>query len=159
VSFTPQWIGQAPSWLSLFAGTPLRDYLVSHFWVASEGPEWGDPSSPGMTELLADKAKYAPNQAPDQYYLYGYVAAQAVTAVLERAVERGDLSRKGIVEAMNSIEELTFGGLVGDYGWGEPEDRDPPRATTIFRVDPSKPYALAAVVKDHESDAADEFEF
>jgi ABC-type branched-subunit amino acid transport system substrate-binding protein len=159
LSFAPQWIGQAPSWLSIFANTALKDYLVAHFWVASEGPAWGDPAVPAMAELEKARQTYATTQAPDQYYLYGYVAAQAVTAVLEKAVARGDLSRAGIVTAMNSLSKLSSGGLLGDYGWGKPADRNPARRTTIFKVDPAKPYALAIVVQDHRSDAADAFKF
>lgn len=159
LAFTPQWIGQAPSWLSLFAGTGLKDYLVKYFWVVSEGPAWGDPTVPGMAEIERARLAYAPNQAPDQYYLYGYVAASAVTQVLEKAVARGDLSRAGIVKAMNALKEISANGLLGDYGWGKPEDREPPRSSTIFKVDPSKPYALDIVARDHSSDAADAFTF
>jgi ABC-type branched-subunit amino acid transport system substrate-binding protein len=160
LSFAPQWIGQAPSWLSIFALGPLKDYLVQHFWVASEGPPWNDPNTPGMADMEADRATYTPEQLPDQYFVFGYAAARAVTDVLEAAVERGDLSREGIVEAMNSIDEMTYGGIFGGvYGWGEPEDRDPPRASTIFKVDPTKPYALDVVIQDHVSEAAEKFVF
>jgi ABC-type branched-subunit amino acid transport system substrate-binding protein len=159
LSFGPQWIGLAPTWLSLFAGTPLKDYLVAHFWDASEGPAWGDPAVQAMADLERARLTYAPSQAPDQYYLYGYVAGEAVTKVLEEAVARGDLSRPGIVKAMNGLKKLTFGGLVGDYGWGAPADRNPPRKTTLFKVDPTKPYALSVVVQDYQSAAADAFGF
>lgn len=159
LSFTPQWIGQAPSWLSLFAGTALKDYLVEHFWVASEGPAWADPAIPEMVSMAADLQQYGGGLAPDQYFLFGYQAARAVTAVLERAVERGDLSRKGIVAAMNSLEKLSFGGAFGDYRWGPPAKRNPPRTSSIFKVDPTKPYALDLLAKDHASAAAKAFTF
>jgi hypothetical protein len=60
---------------------------------------------------------------------------------------------------MNSIDELTFDGLLGDYGWGAPEDRDPPRATTIFDVDLTTPTGLKVNTPEYESDAAKAFEF
>lgn len=159
LSFTPRWIGLAPSWLSVFAGTPIRDYLVANFWLASEGPAWADPSVPEMVEMAEALQRYGGGIAPDQYFLFGYEAGRAVTAVLERAVERGDLSREGIVEAMNSLDRISAQGAFGDYEWGPPEKRNPPRATSIFRVDPSKPYALDLVVRDHTSAAARAFTF
>jgi hypothetical protein len=60
---------------------------------------------------------------------------------------------------MNSIEEFTFDGLFGDYGWGEPDDRNPPRTNSIFEVDPNKPIGLGLVVEDHEAPFAGDFEF
>ena len=87
------------------------------------------------------------------------IAELAVEVVLEVAVENGDLSREGIIEAMNSIDELTFDGLFGDYAWGAPEDRDPPRASSIFRVNPDRPIGLELVVAEHEAPYAADFEF
>jgi hypothetical protein len=79
--------------------------------------------------------------------------------VLEAAVANGDLSREGIIEAMNGIETLTFDGLTGDYPYGAPEDRDPPRASTIFSVDPEAPGGLRVLEADVVSEAAENYEF
>jgi ABC-type branched-subunit amino acid transport system substrate-binding protein len=157
--FEPTWIGQSPSWLSVFAGTALKEYLEANFYVVSEGPAWGDEGAPAMAEMIADKDKYFPDQAPDQYYAFGYTEARAVVQVLEKAVEMGDLSREGIIEAMNSLESLDFGGLLGEYQYGPPEDRDPPRANTISKINSTMPVGLELVVEAHESDAAKAYEF
>jgi len=79
--------------------------------------------------------------------------------VLEAAVAAGDLSREGIVNAMNSIDTLTFDGLTGDYPYGAPEDRDPPRGSTIFGVDGDKPAGLGLIEGDIVSAAAEAFVF
>jgi ABC-type branched-subunit amino acid transport system substrate-binding protein len=158
-NFTPQWIGQSPTWIGLLAASPLAEYLQANFKVVAEGTEWGDESVPGMADMIARQEQYAPDQEPDYYFAFGYNQAQAVVQVLEAAVANGDLSREGIVEAMNSIDTLTFDGLSGDYAWGPPEERDPPRASTIFEVDPEKPFGLGVVARDYESEAADAFQF
>ncbi|HEX9992305.1 MAG TPA: ABC transporter substrate-binding protein [Acidimicrobiales bacterium] len=158
-NFTPQWIGQSPTWIGLLAASPLAEYLQANFKVVAEGTEWGDESVPGMADMIARQEQYAPDQGPDYYFAFGYNQAQAVVQVLEAAVENGDLSREGIIEAMNSLDTLTFDGLSGDYEWGAPEDRNPPRASTIFEVDPEKPFGLGVVARDYESEAADAFEF
>jgi ABC-type branched-subunit amino acid transport system substrate-binding protein len=157
--FEPQWIGQSPSWLSVFAGGALKDYLEAHYMVVSEGPAWGDESVPGMGEMIADLEKYSPDQAPDQYFAFGYVAARAVTQVLEAAVENGDLSREGIVDAMNGLDTLDLAGLLGEYAWGPPEDRDPPRANTFLKINAAMPVGLELVESGWESDAAKKYEF
>jgi ABC-type branched-subunit amino acid transport system substrate-binding protein len=157
--FSPVWLGQSPSWLSIFSGTPLKDYLEANFYLVAEGPAWGDESVPAMADMIADLEAHTPDQAPDGYFVFGYAAARAVTQVLERAVEMGDLSREGIVEAMNSMEEIDLGGLFGPYTWGAPEDRDPPRGSTIFRIVDGQPNGVELVDQDYTSEAAEAFTF
>src|SRR4051812_28086404 len=87
-----RWIGQAPTWVSLLASGATADYVTKHFWLAAQGPQWGDMTSPGMKQMLADIAKYKPNQKPDLYFAFGYAQALTVSKLLEKAVELGDLS-------------------------------------------------------------------
>jgi ABC-type branched-subunit amino acid transport system substrate-binding protein len=158
VGYAPQFIGQSPSWIGLLAQSGLGPYLQENFLLASEGPNYGDESVPGMAELIRIQETYS-EQAPDTYFNFGYLQAVAVTQVLEAAVANGDLSHEGIIEAMNGIEVFEYDGLSGDYEWGPPEDRNPPRTSTIFRVNPEAPIGLEAVEVDIESDAALAFEF
>ncbi len=157
--FAPQWIGQSPSWLGLYALSPLAPYLQENFLLVGEGPVWGDTSNPGMAQMLEHVEAYAPDQGPDTYFTFGYAQAWSVVQVLEQAVELGDLSREGIIEAMNSLSELAFDGLFGTYTWGAPEDRDPPRLSTVYSIDPEAPTGLAVLAADVESDAAKAFDF
>jgi ABC-type branched-subunit amino acid transport system substrate-binding protein len=155
-SFAPQWIGQSPTWVTAFAASPLAPYLQANFVLAGEGVAWGDTSAPGMAQMLEDAG---PDQEPDIYFGFGYNQARAVHQVLEAAVAAGDLSREGIVAAMNSIDELTFDGLSGDYPYGPPEDRDPPRQSTIYGVDPAAPGGLVTIQADIVSPAAEAYAF
>jgi ABC-type branched-subunit amino acid transport system substrate-binding protein len=159
LGYAPRWMAQSPTWIGLFIESPLLPYLQENFTWVSEGPEYGDESAPGMSELLRIQETYAPDQEPDIYFNFGYLESQAVHQVLEQAVEMGDLSHDGIIEAMNSLDELDFGGLQGTYGWGEPEDRNPPRANSIFEVDPNKPIGLGLIVAEHQAPFAEDFEF
>ena len=157
--YAPTWLGQSPSWLKVLFEGDLKEYAEANVKILSEGPNWGDESFPGMVEMTAAMAEHAPEQVPDPYFAFGYNQAKAVAQVLEAAVANGDLSHAGIIEAMNSLEELTFGDLLGDYEWGAPEDRNPPRSTTIFRVDLTSPTGLTAEVVEYETEAAAEYEF
>ncbi len=144
--FAPRWIGLARGWRASFATDPaIRSYLEAHFWLASEGPTWGDTSVPGMAKLV-DAARRA-NVMPDANVMFGYIQSMAVRRVLERAVAHRDLSRASVLNATGELGRVSFEGLVGDYSYGvRAIDRDPPRATTIFAVDPSAPGGL--VVRD-----------
>jgi ABC-type branched-subunit amino acid transport system substrate-binding protein len=158
-AFAPQWIGQSPSYIGALAASPLKDYLAKTFFLAAEGTEWGDTSVPGMKDMLDRLQKYQPSQAPDYYFAFGYNQARAVTQVLEKAVELGDLSRDGIRKAMEEVGTLTFDGLSGDYKYGPAADREPPRTSTIFKINPAKPIGIERVKYDYTSEAAKKFEF
>jgi len=157
--FTPQWMGQSPTWVGALAQSQIAPYLTENFLLMSEGPEWGDTSSEGMAQLIEDQEQYAPDQGPDIYFSFGYAQAWSWAQVLEKAVELGDLSREGIVEAMNSVGTISTGGLLGDYEYGPPEERVPPRESRVFSIDPAAPGGLRAVSEEFVSEAAEKFEF
>lgn len=157
--FAPRWIGQSPMWVDELLDSPIAGYLQQRLWVMAEGPQWGDRSVPGMAEMLDRIEQYMPNQQPDFYFTFGYNQGRLVTEILEQAVEMGDLSPEGIVEAMNSLGTVSFDGLAGDYEYGAPDERVPPRESSAFRVDPDAPFGLRALEVNFASDAAEEFQF
>jgi ABC-type branched-subunit amino acid transport system substrate-binding protein len=157
--FTPRFAVQATGWDPSLATGPLRPVLQRSIWVLGEGTEWGDRSVKGQADMLDRLARYRPDQPPDYYFVFGYYQAWAVTQVLERAAARGDLSRAGIVAAMEDVGTLRFDGLSGDYPYGPPSERVPPVASTIFSVDPAKPLGLAALAVNLETETARRFAF
>ena len=157
--FTPQWIAQSPAWINALAESPLAPYLEAYFVVVGEGATWGDESVTGMAGMVANLEQFAPDQEPDYYFAFGYLQAVAVVKLLEEAVANGDLSRDGIIAALNGLGETSFDGLSGDYFYGEPADRVPPRENTIFRVNTEVPNGVEAIVTGYESEFAAEFEF
>ncbi len=161
VGYAPQWLLISPGYLKLlYVGGDLEPYAVENVKILSEGANWGDESVPGMAKMVADLEQYGDGQEPDPYFAFGYNQARAVHQVLEKAVELGDLSREGILRAIEEVGELTFDGLLGDYDYGDsPEDRNPARMSTIFNVDPASPTGLTAEVTEYTSDAAESFDF
>lgn len=160
VGYAPTWLAQSPVWLKLLFQGDLRPYAEANVVLLTEGPAWGDTSVKGMVDIMEALATYGGGQQPDLYFTFGYTQARAVHQVLEAAVAAGDLSHEGIVEALDGIELFEFDGLVGDYRWGPPEDRDPPRATTIAKVDiAGSPLGYTPLVTGYTSEAAEAFEF
>lgn len=157
--FTPQWIAQSPSWVDSLLATPLRDYLTAYVLVVAVGPEWGDPTVRNAAAYAERVKQYKPDQKPDYYFTFGYFQAQATAQLLEKAVAMGDVSRDGIIKAMNSLDKLTFDGLAGDYLYGPPDKRDPSRFSTIFKVSPEAPFGLRSLRFNYTSDIARRFTF
>jgi len=159
LQFAPQWVGQSPSYIGALSQSALKDYMAAHFLLVSEGTDWNDTSVPGQKELLDAIAKFKPDQQPDYYFGFGYYEAEGVTQVLNKAVALGDLSHAGIMKAMEQVGTLTFNGLSGDYKYGTAADRDPPKNSTIFKVDPTKPVGLTKIKYNFTSDVAKKFVF
>ena len=157
LSFNPQWIGQSPTWVSSLAASAVKPILEKSFLLIGEGPEWGDKSVPGMKQMLDDVAKYKADQPPDGYFTFGYAQAMAVHQLLETAVENGDLSREGILKAVEEAEVDSMG-LYGEYKYGKAAERSPSRTNAIFKVDSTVPGALKKL-KDVSSEAAKDFKF
>jgi ABC-type branched-subunit amino acid transport system substrate-binding protein len=157
--FSPRYVVQATGWDATLATGPLATVLARQMWVMGEGPEWGDRSVKGEADLLDRLARYQPSQGPDYYFTFGYYQGWAVAQVLEKAAARGDFTRAGIVKAMNSVGTLRFDGLSGDYVYGPPAERLPPRASSLFAVDAAKPIGLRGLAVNLETDTARQYVF
>ena len=159
LGYAPRWIGQSPVWIDELSASPLAEYLQQTTWVVGEGTEWGDDSVPGSKDLLARVKEFKPDQDPDYYFAFGYLQGIAMTALLEKAVELGDLSREGLMKASEELGTVSFDGLSGDYEYGPADSRNPARVSTIYEVKPDKPFGLGTLEYQYESDAAKSYEF
>jgi len=159
LDFKPRWLMLSPGWIAALAQSPAAGYMQQHLWIAMEGPQWGDTTVAGMSTMIADMNKYKPEQKPDFFFQFGYTQARAAHAVLEKAVALGDLGRSGILRAMAELGVVSNEGVMGDYGYGLPENRQPPRVSGIFKVNPSLPYGVELVKGGIQSPAAASFEF
>jgi ABC-type branched-subunit amino acid transport system substrate-binding protein len=160
-SFSPQILALAPSWLAGFESSADQGpFYSAHFWLLSEGPNWGDATVPGMKKMVDDVAQFAPDQKPDQYFAFGYAQSWAMDQVLEVAVKNGDLSKAGIQKAVKQVGTLKFQGLIGDYTYGSSAgSRNPPRDTTIFKVVNGKPVGLDILTPSFVSPTAKALKF
>jgi ABC-type branched-subunit amino acid transport system substrate-binding protein len=157
--FNPRWYAQSPAYAAAMSKSPITPYLQATTTIVAEGTEWGDTKVSGMKDLVDRTTQFGPGQQPDYYLAFGYNQARAMTAVLEKAIELGNLSREGILDAMQKLGTVSFDGLSGDYVYGATESRNPPRSSTLFTVDPTKPFGLKTLKYDFTSDAAKSFEF
>ncbi len=167
LGYAPRWIGQSPAWIGALVGTkekpsPLVPYLQKNLWVVTDGQcAWGETQKgcEGMKELVDNHAKFAADQPPDYFFVFGYTQARIVHQVLERAVEMGDLTRDGVVKAFESLRNVDMGGLLNPISYGpQCKDKVPETASTIWRVDTTQPIALARVV-NVDSAAIKQFPF
>ncbi len=161
--YAPRWIGQSPTWIGAFMEQEqLVPYLEENLWVVTDAScEWGDtsPGCEGMGEMIQNLERYAPDQAPDYYFIFGYTQARIIHQILEKAIELGSLTREGVVEAFESLEDVDMGGLLNPISYGPScEDKIPATGSTIFRVDPESPTGLSGEAQV-DSDVIAQFPF
>jgi ABC-type branched-subunit amino acid transport system substrate-binding protein len=154
LGYAPQFIGLSPSWAGALVGTaekpsPILGFMQKQYWVVTDAQcAWGDVKvgCEGMKELIENHKKFGGDQAPDYYFIFGYTQARVVHQILEKAVEMGDLTRAGVVKAFESLKNVNMGGLLNPVSYGtECKDKVPATASTIWRIDPAQPIALASV--------------
>lgn len=130
--------GFTPQLLSTPAGAALKQHL---YVVSSIAPPSLD--MPAARQLQDAFTKAYPDSAPTQVgSVFGYVQAQITRDVLQRACDRKDLTRQGVLDAVRRTSELDTGGLVAgtlDYTRpGEP----PSRSVYVARADAGVPGGL-----------------
>ena len=77
----------------------------------------------------------------------------------DRAAREGGRARRPLARGdhegvRGARARSSFDGLSGDYQYGPAEERNPPRTSTIFEVDPEKPFGLGTLEYQYESEAA-----
>jgi ABC-type branched-subunit amino acid transport system substrate-binding protein len=165
--YNPTWVFQGPAWSGYLmtsdgttSGKPtaVAKALESNVWVLGYEAQWGDMSVPGMEQFLADAKKYAPEQIPDYYFMYGYAQAKMETAVLRKAIAGGDLTREGILDAKLHLGKVDLGGLVPALEY-TPELGPASRMSGISEVSSTTPGFLKGFYGFFMGEAAKSMEF
>lgn len=159
LGFAPRWIGSSPSWHQALAKSPIKDYLVKNLWISWDGPSMNDTTMSGVRKLLAAQAKYSPGQGPDLYYYAGFIAGYTAHALLESAIASKNLTRTGFFAASSAIGIVTSDSLVSAWTFGAVDARNPPRSSTIFRINPATPVAIEVEKRGVSVPAAQTYTF
>ncbi len=168
--YTPNWVLQGPAWTEYLMTkngtiddtadkTPLYPVLSGgNVFVLGYEAQWGDTSVPGMSQFLADTTKYGGGQIPDYYYEYGYAMAKVEAAILKQAIDSGDATRQGILNAKLNLGTVDLGGLLPAVNY-TPQLGPVSRKSAISVVDPTVQGFLKLKVPFFESTAAKNMTF
>jgi ABC-type branched-subunit amino acid transport system substrate-binding protein len=162
LGFTPQWILQGPSFLEQLITkdgnvdsppTPVAAALKGAL-VTSFAAPWGDTAASGMRQLVTDHAEYSAKLPPSIYFTLAYAQGQVQAAILRKAIQSGDLTRAGILNAKQNLGTVDLRGIAPNVSYA-PQPGPPTRKSLITRIDPAVPGFLKAVATDHGSEVAD----
>jgi ABC-type branched-subunit amino acid transport system substrate-binding protein len=115
LGYDPTWVAASGAWFAALA-EPL-DGLLDKFYV-SGGYGTLDDDVPGIAALKKALTDYAPDAAPSNFQVGGWLMAQTTIAALEQACEDEDLTREGVIEAMKDLT-VDYQGITPEVDLGD----------------------------------------
>jgi ABC-type branched-subunit amino acid transport system substrate-binding protein len=141
-----QWSGNSPTWNYQLLATdlgPIADEVYTH---STYTQLWESDTSPGMTSMVEGMRAQKPDAPLSDVYIVSWTEGYATQQVLEQAAANGDMTRAGVVAALQDVK-VNMGGLAPDQTWsGDPNDYIV-RDSYMYDVDLAK-FSAGATVSD-----------
>jgi ABC-type branched-subunit amino acid transport system substrate-binding protein len=149
-------VGSNPSFSPALLASPAAEALQSSYlMVSSIAPFASDAAGPtGVRDAFA--AEFA-GETPTHFVLYGYAQGELMAQILETACENGALTRPGLQEAFQSLDDVDTSGLVAPMDFSDP-GQPPAREVHILKPDASVDGGLSEVQGLFASPLAAEFQ-
>jgi len=143
---TAKWGGNSPTWNYQLLDTDLATAADDVYTHSTYTALWGAIDSPGMTSMIDGMRAKRPDAVLSDTYIISWTEGIATKSVLEQAAANGDMTRAGIVAALQEVN-VDFQGLAPDQTWsGEPNDFVI-RESYLYDVDAAE-YSSGATVSD-----------
>lgn len=173
--YTGMWTGSVPTYDFRLLDTPLAPLLSASYYQSGYNVTWGT-DIPGMDPIYEAMIANSPDKRPSDAFVTGWNEAKSMHQILELALENGDLTRQGVIDAAQSIPVIELDGTAPNQTYAGTPDEYVVRASLVLRPN-AEAYAAAGgaeqtigqegggttgseVVKDFfVSEAAADFEF
>jgi ABC-type branched-subunit amino acid transport system substrate-binding protein len=140
--FKGRFVGSVPTWNpAILKSKAAKAVEASYHYVAPWGPFGSDSAAhDAMAEATGGKPP------ANDGYTFGWIWSYPLKAVLEKALENGDLTRAGVREAVDKVTVDYEGALPSRKYSGNPNETVV-REAVIVKPDPKAPVG-ASVLKD-----------
>jgi ABC-type branched-subunit amino acid transport system substrate-binding protein len=126
-------IGSNPTFSPALLASPAADALqASYEMVSPIAPYASDAAGP--TTVRDAFAATFDGETPTHFVLYGYAQGELMAQILETACENGALTRAGLQEAFQSLDNVDTAGLVAPMDFSDP-GQPPAREVHILKPD------------------------
>ncbi|RBY80572.1 ABC transporter substrate-binding protein [Geodermatophilus sp. TF02-6] len=133
-------IGSNPVFAPGLLQGPAAQALKDHLYVASPISAWDQ-----HPDLLQQYQAAHPDVQPSLGAVFGYGMGETMKQVLDAACDNGDLTRAGVLQAFNDLQDIDTGGLIVPIN-GFEQGRSPSLESFILR--PADVPGGATVVQD-----------
>ena len=149
-------VGSNPTFSPALLASPAAASLQSSYLVvASVAPYTSEASGP--TAVRDAFAGEFDGETPTQFVLYGYAQGELMAQILEAACEAGTLTRPGLQEAFQNLDDVDTEGLVAPMDFSDP-GQPPAREVHILQPDAGVDGGLSEVEGLFASPLATEFQ-
>jgi len=149
-------VGSNPTFSPALLASPAADALQSSYVVVSSvAPYDSDAAGPAAVREAFSGA--FGDATPTSFVLYGYAQGRLMASILETACTNGALTREGILEAFQSLDDVDTEGLVAPLDFSNP-GQPPAREVFVLRPDAAAPGGLTVVSDLFASPLATEFQ-
>jgi ABC-type branched-subunit amino acid transport system substrate-binding protein len=149
-------VGSNPTFSPALLASPAADALEASYQMVSPiAPYASDAAAP--TTVREAFAETFAGETPTHFVLYGYAQGELMAQILEAACQNGTLTRAGLQEAFQSLDEVDTGGLVPAMNFSEP-GQPPAREVRILKPDANVEGGLVEVEGLFASSLAVEFQ-
>lgn len=129
------WTGAFPTYSPRFIapGSPIAEDAADDFILSFYGTPWAAETE-GISEF--SQAVLDAGLPASEFYTEGAIEATIVHRTLERAIENGDLTQAGVLEAGKSLENVEFNGIAPDESYVGSMNEQLQRVSNIVAPDP-----------------------
>ena len=147
-------VSNGPGWTPQLLATPAAAALAANYYVVSSMAPLSIKDE-GVQKFLGDyEAAYPKGTPSSNGSLYAYAGAQITDAALTKACENKDLTRKGVLDALRSLDAVDTGGTVaGSLDYTDPAE-PPSRLVYIAKVSKGAPGGLQSLGEPSTADDA-----
>jgi ABC-type branched-subunit amino acid transport system substrate-binding protein len=152
--FKGKFIGTSPTWNPGLIASPAAPALKALYLQTAPWDSWGTDSAghKALREAIGTQA------TPNDGYTSGWVWSYPLKAALEKAVENKDLTREGLLNAVKSLTEVDYEGMLpdgsGNYAAG-PDGQV--RVSAIYKPDDAAPTKVSQVKELFTGETAEAF--
>ncbi|MGB5532299.1 MAG: ABC transporter substrate-binding protein [Acidimicrobiia bacterium] len=162
--FEAKWAGAGPTYNPVFIGpdSAIAAPIQRDWYGAFYSTPWAS-ESPGMALVQQLYDESGSTEALKDYVTVGVVEAMLVETALRQAYENGDMTRKGVFDAIYSLDDVDFMGIAPNERYTGSTSDQVQRFTTLYR--PSQEDLLAGgsgaviVEENFVGPTAEAFEF
>ena len=153
-------VANGPGWTPQLLTTPAADALIANYYVVSSMAPLTRPERGRAEVPVRVRGGAIPEGTPSSNgSLYAYAGAQIADAALTKACENKDLTRKGVLDALHSLNALDTGGTVaGTLDFTDPS-RPPGSQVYIAKVSKDAPGGLEAIGEPANAADAEGYSF
>ncbi len=115
--FEAFWSGNNPSFsYPVLLATDLAPDFDKYYYASGYSVPWNGNDSEGMEEIVREMTARRPEAPLSDAYVIGWIEGYMVTTLLEQAAANGDMTRAGVVAALQEIT-VDFKGLSPNQSW------------------------------------------